>query len=109
MVGTFINNHMEKTQYSPEVLQRVKELMKNNIKLKKFNLPTEKDMELEKYKTAYERYLKEREEFLLDYSVKYEWKNEYSIQDKGPITLEQFVGYLKDDVAFADKWKINMN
>ncbi len=96
---------MEKTQYSPEVLQRVKELMKNNIKLKKFNLTTEKEMELEKFKPAYEQYVKERHEFLLEYSVKYEWQNKDSIHDKGPITLEQFVNYLKDDMAFADKWK----
>jgi hypothetical protein len=61
-------------------------------------------MNIEKYKKAYENYLKERREFLFEYSVKYEWKPEYIMYDKGSISYEQFVKYAQDDLVFANKW-----
>ena len=93
---------MVKSKFEPEIYDKVKKLMKNNIKLSKLRI--NEDFFMNDYTQAYENYLKERREFLFEYSVKYEWKPEYTSYDKGAISYEQFVEYTQNDSVFANKW-----
>ena len=59
---------------------------------------------MDEIKKAHENYLNKRRESILHYDVKYEYDPNFSIYDKGNLTLDGFIKASEKDQSFANKW-----
>jgi hypothetical protein len=61
---------------------------------------------MDEIKKAHENYLKQRQESILHYDVKYEYDPNFFAYDKGNLTLDEFIKVSEKDQTFANKWII---